>query len=101
MRCTIHSIDVECGWKIRLPHGNQDIWRCLRTPGMLTTGSIGQSWLHNYTTASRVPLHPSLGPINADYPPPPNSPFASSSQLSHSALSFVHGGLAPGYPSLT
>jgi hypothetical protein len=68
---------------------------------MLTSGTIGQSWLHNYTTASRVPLHPSLGPINTDYPPPPSSPLARSSPLSHSALSFVHGGLAPEYPSLT
>jgi hypothetical protein len=61
---------------------------------MLTTGRIGQSWLMNYTTTARVPLHPSLGPINAPFPSPSDSPF------SHAALSFVHGGLAPDYPSL-
>jgi hypothetical protein len=68
---------------------------------MISTGFIGQSWLKNYTTASRLPLHPSLGPLNTDYPPQlPQPPFKSSSPLSHSALSFVHGGLAPNYPSL-
>jgi hypothetical protein len=62
---------------------------------VLTTGPIGQSWLRNYTTTARVPLHPSLGAINSPFSPSsPLSPF------SHSALSFVHGGLAPGYVSL-
>ena len=64
---------------------------------MLTTGPIGRSWLKNYTTTARVPLHPSLGPINTDYPPQSNS----HSQFSHAALSFVHGGLAPNYHALT
>jgi len=62
---------------------------------MITTGRIGKSWATNYTTTSRLPLHPSLGPPNTDYDPS----FPSS--ISHSALSFVHGGLAPTYPDLT
>jgi len=62
---------------------------------MITTGKIGKSWAANYTTTSRLPLHPSLGPPNTDY----DSSFYS--PLSHSALSFVHGGLAPTYPDLT
>jgi len=62
---------------------------------MITTGRIGKSWAANYTTTSRLPLHPSLGPPNTDY----DSSF--SSPLSHSALSFVHGGLALTYPDLT
>lgn len=65
---------------------------------MITTGLIGQSWLKNYTTAARVPLHPSLGPVNAPYPSP--DPPSTSSPFSHAALSFVHGGLAPNYASL-
>ncbi|EIN04810.1 Metallo-dependent phosphatase [Punctularia strigosozonata HHB-11173 SS5] len=68
---------------------------------MLATGRIGKSWAANYTTASRLPLHPSLGPPNTDYPPPPSSPLLSEHPLSHAALSFVHGGLAPAYPDLT
>ena len=62
---------------------------------MLSTGRIGKSWAANYTTASRLPLHPSLGPPNTDYDPYDSSP------LSHAAISFVHGGLAPSYPDLT
>jgi len=62
---------------------------------MITTGQIGKSWAANYTTTSRLPLHPSLGPPNTDYDSSLSSPF------SHSALSFVHGGLAPTYPDLT
>lgn len=64
---------------------------------MLTTGRIGRSWAGNYTTTSRLPLHPSIGP--------PNTPYPSDSMrlhpLSHSALSFVHGGLSPTYNDLT
>ena len=66
---------------------------------MLSTGRIGRSWAANYTTTSRLPLHPSLGPPNTDYDP--SSPQMSSSPLSHAAISFVHGGLAPTYPDLT
>lgn len=59
------------------------------------TGRIGKRWAHNYTTTSRLPLHPSLGEPNTDYDPSAKSP------LSHAAMSFVHGGLAPQYPDLT
>lgn len=62
---------------------------------MITTGRIGKSWATNYTATSRLPLHPSLGSPNTDYDPSFSSP------ISHSALSFVHGGLAPTYPDLT
>ncbi len=65
---------------------------------MITTGRIGKTWLANYTTTSRLPLHPFLGPFNTDF-----DPFSAASQspLSHAAVSFVHGGLAPNYPELT
>ncbi|KAI0331904.1 hypothetical protein GY45DRAFT_1321712 [Cubamyces sp. BRFM 1775] len=66
---------------------------------MLSTGRIGRSWAANYTTTSRLPLHPSLGPPNTDYDPSTDS--FSTSPLSHSAISFVHGGLAPTYPDMT
>ncbi|PSR75584.1 hypothetical protein PHLCEN_2v9064 [Hermanssonia centrifuga] len=62
---------------------------------MLMTGRIGKTWAGNYTTTSRLPLHPSLGPPNTDYDP------SLLSSLSHAAVSFVHGGLAPNYPDLT
>ena len=62
---------------------------------MIMTGRIGKQWATNYTTTSRVPLHPSLGEPNTDYDPSSMSP------LSHAAMSFVHGGLAPNYPDLT
>ncbi|KIP07649.1 hypothetical protein PHLGIDRAFT_105415 [Phlebiopsis gigantea 11061_1 CR5-6] len=62
---------------------------------MIMTGRIGKQWATNYTTTSRVPLHPSLGEPNTDYDP------SSASPLSHAAMSFVHGGLAPNYPDLT
>ncbi|EAU83101.1 hypothetical protein CC1G_11185 [Coprinopsis cinerea okayama7 len=96
---------------------------------MLSTGRIGRSWAANYTTASRLPLHPSLGPPNTPYPPP-NSPHEvhfekegaldevlddlheqehhlelfyddKRDPLSHAAISFVHGGLSPTYEELT
>jgi hypothetical protein len=65
---------------------------------VISTGFIGRSWAHNYTTASRLPLHPSLGPPNTDYS---SNDAYEDGPLSHSALSFVHGGLSPTYPGLT
>ena len=62
---------------------------------MLAHGALGKSWAANYTSTARVPLHPSLGSSNTDHDP------ASSSPLSHAAISFVHGGLAPTYGDLT
>lgn len=62
---------------------------------MLATGRIGKTWAANYTTTSRLPLHSSLGAPNTDYDP------SDESSLSHAAISFVHGGLAPSYPDLT
>ncbi|RDB26317.1 hypothetical protein Hypma_006636 [Hypsizygus marmoreus] len=77
----------------------------------LSTGHIGRSWAANYTTASRLPLHPSLGAPNAPYPPHLYQKDADErayyeyyddkEPLSHSALSFVHGGLSPTYKDLT
>jgi len=86
---------------------------------MLSTGPIGRSWASNYTTATRLPLHPHLGPPNTPYPPAysvekddPGYDFDewmyrnhrepnSKNPLSHAALSFVHGGLAPEYSNLS
>ena len=110
---------------------------------MITTGRIGRAWATNYTTASRLPLHPSMGPPNTPYPlhsssssgmhmqkddeefhwlhghghdsPEPESSHHPKSThefdhkhghekddpLSHSAYSFVHGGLSPTYHELT
>jgi hypothetical protein len=51
---------------------------------------------------TRLPLHPKLGPPNTDYAPPPSlSPHNTNETISHAALSFVHGGLAPDFPYLT
>ncbi len=63
---------------------------------MLSTGRIGRSWRQNYTTTSRLPLHPSLGPPNTDF-----DSEAPLSPLTHAALSFVHGGLSPTFQHLT
>lgn len=63
---------------------------------MLQTGRIGRAWQQNYTVASRVPLHPSMGSPNAAYDP--TSPV--SPPLARAALAFVHGGLAPTYTHL-
>ncbi|KAF8071888.1 Metallo-dependent phosphatase-like protein [Lyophyllum atratum] len=82
---------------------------------MLSTGRIGRSWATNYTTASRLPLHPSLGPPNTPFPPSSKHLhyqkedteldtsyyYDTNEPLSHSALSFVHGGLSPTYGDLT
>jgi len=78
---------------------------------MLSTGRIGRSWASNYTTASRLPLHPSMGPPNTPYPPISSFHFQKEGDIgdytthkdpmSHAALSFVHGGLSPTYPDLT
>jgi hypothetical protein len=77
---------------------------------MLKTGRIGQSWANHYISASRLPLHPSLGLPNTPYPLTPRQVLLNDGsvgihgvdpQLSHAALAFVHGGLAPGYGCLT
>lgn len=44
---------------------------------------------------SRLPLHPSVGHANEDFVP------GSTSELSHAALSFVHGGISPTYLDAT
>jgi hypothetical protein len=64
---------------------------------MITHGSIGRSWATNYHTAARLPLHPSLGPVNSDYPSAAPVP----ANLTHAALAFCHGGLSPTYPDLS
>lgn len=79
---------------------------------MLSTGRIGRSWASNYTTASRLPLHPSIGPPNTPYPPVSSGLLfqregeirehtTHEDPMSHAALSFVHGGLSPTYPDLS
>ncbi|KAF9489422.1 Metallo-dependent phosphatase [Pleurotus eryngii] len=76
---------------------------------IISTGRIGRSWANNYTTAARLPLHPSLGKPNTPYPS--HHVFEKDGGddeedivvegLSHSALSFVHGGLSPTYKQLS
>ena len=78
---------------------------------MISTGRIGRSWARNYTSATRLPLHPSLGPPNTPYPPISHELHfqkededeydTSENPMSHAALSFVHGGLSPTYPDLS
>jgi hypothetical protein len=69
---------------------------------MLSTGHIGRAWAANYTTTSRLPLHPSLGDPNDDFPPSAGSlADGLPAPLSHAAYSFVHGGLSPNYPQLS
>lgn len=69
---------------------------------MISTGRIGRAWAANYTTTSRLPLHPLLGAPNEDFPPPAGSVAGRlTAPLSHAAYSFVHGGLAPTYPQLS
>ncbi|KAJ7158618.1 Metallo-dependent phosphatase-like protein [Mycena filopes] len=81
---------------------------------MLSTGRIGRAWAQNYTATSRLPLHPHLGPPNTPFPPEghplhfqkeddddASRYYDASEPLSHSALSFVHGGLSPTYSNLS
>ena len=65
---------------------------------MLNTGWIGSTWRANYSIASRVPFHPSLGAL--DTPFDPTSP-ALPSNLTYSALAFVHAGIAPTLSTIT
>ncbi|KAJ7678950.1 Metallo-dependent phosphatase-like protein [Mycena polygramma] len=82
---------------------------------MISTGRIGRAWAQNYTATSRLPLHPHLGPPNTPFPPSDHRVhflreddfedehsiyYDPSEPLSHSALSFVHGGLSPTYSNL-
>ncbi|CAK5268383.1 unnamed protein product [Mycena citricolor] len=83
---------------------------------MISSGPIGRAWAQNYTCTSRLPLHPHLGGPNTPFPPPdhpvyfrkdddgseddPASYYSANEPLSHSALSFVHGGLSPTYSNL-
>ncbi|KIM33622.1 hypothetical protein M408DRAFT_37492, partial [Serendipita vermifera MAFF 305830] len=75
-----------------------------RQAALSSTGWLGRAWAQNYTVTTRLPLHPSLGGPNTDYSPP--VPFSNhqshfNDSISHAALSFVHGGLAPNFPYLT
>ncbi|KIO20464.1 hypothetical protein M407DRAFT_81550 [Tulasnella calospora MUT 4182] len=65
---------------------------------MLSRGWLGQTWRANYTITTRLPLHPSLGPINTDYDPEKAGRLQ---DISHAAVSFLHGGLSPTYEDLT
>ena len=78
---------------------------------IISTGWMGRTWAANYTTATRLPLHPSMGPPNTPYPPERthftvqneydmNSHVDGNHPLSHAAISFVHGGLSPTYSNL-
>ncbi|EIW83937.1 Metallo-dependent phosphatase [Coniophora puteana RWD-64-598 SS2] len=90
-------------WRYVLPTEIQTFETVQKRFEALTTGWLGEAWAANYTVTSRIPLHPSLGPPNTDYPAPPASPHAHANNagpLSHAAFSFVHGGLAPQYPAL-
>ncbi|KAG9000408.1 hypothetical protein FRB94_005462 [Tulasnella sp. JGI-2019a] len=65
---------------------------------LISTGWIGKAWRANYSITTRLPLHPALGVINVNYD---HSKASSFQGLSHAALSFCHGGLAPSYSNLT
>ncbi|KAJ7650143.1 Metallo-dependent phosphatase-like protein [Roridomyces roridus] len=82
---------------------------------MISTGRIGRAWAQNYTATSRLPLHPHLGDPNTPFPPEDHPVYFrreddpddddslyydAKEPLSHSALSFVHGGLSPTYGNL-
>lgn len=75
----------------------------------ITTGFIGRTWAKNYTTTARLPLHPSIGPLNTPFPPAhlhqredaEPEYYDEHKPLSHAAISFVHGGLSPTYSQLT
>ncbi|KAJ4480002.1 Metallo-dependent phosphatase-like protein [Lentinula aciculospora] len=87
---------------------------------MISSGTIGRAWANNYTVATRLPLHPYLGPPNTPYPPIRSQLYSErdvdgteqletsfmheldleNGPLSHAALSFVHGGLSPTYDAL-
>lgn len=58
---------------------------------MLSQGWVGRAWRQNYTLATRLPLHFSLGEANTDYDP------SLPSDISRSAIAFMHGGLSPTY----
>lgn len=64
----------------------------------MTKGFIGKAWRANYSITTRLPLHPSLGAVNLDYD---ESTVESLQDLSHAALSFLHGGLSPTYSRLS
>ncbi|KAK0469706.1 Metallo-dependent phosphatase-like protein [Desarmillaria tabescens] len=65
---------------------------------LLTKGWLGQAWKNYYKSAVRLPLHPSVGDTSGGTR---YSPVTSSSgALSHSAISFVHGGLSPTFRCL-
>ncbi|KAF9052507.1 hypothetical protein BDZ89DRAFT_1056849 [Hymenopellis radicata] len=84
-------------WRYVYPSEIQTFGSVEARQKMISTGRIGRSWATNYTTASRLPLHPSLGLPNTPYP----SSSSLSGPLSHSAISFVHGGLSPSYSGLS
>lgn len=60
-----------------------------RQHALSADGFPGAAWAANYTSVSRIPLHPVSGAPNEDY----NSGIIS--PLSHAAYSFMHGGLSP------
>jgi len=79
---------------------------------MITTGRIGRSWARNYTTAGRLPLHPSLGAPNTPWPPAspsfhlwgvrfgPDHDISSHSHLPVDRYTDRHGKTVPVYEGL-
>ncbi len=61
--------DTTGDWRYVYPSELKTFGSIAARQRMLTTGRIGRAWAQNYTTASRLPLHPSLGPPNTPYPP--------------------------------
>ncbi|KAG8901519.1 hypothetical protein FRB99_005265 [Tulasnella sp. 403] len=51
---------------------------------------LAETLRENYVVSARIPLHPALGPINAEYDAEQDDIFG---PLSHAVLSLTHGGL--------
>ncbi|KAK7033246.1 adenylate cyclase [Favolaschia claudopus] len=109
-----HEVMNQIGdWRYVYPSEIETFGSVAARQKMLSTGRIGRAWAQNYTATSRLPLHPHLGPPNTPFPPPlhfqkddseedENSRFYEPNEpLSHSALSFVHGGLSPTFSNLS
>lgn len=117
MRACIASVHAHLAgdWRYVYPSELKTFGTIAARQRMITTGRIGRAWAQNYTTASRLPLHPSIGPPNTPYPRKQlsvnfqkeestleyNFQPSSRDPMSHAALSFVHGGLSPTYDNLS
>lgn len=85
------TLDVLGNWRYVVQDDIQQAGGIEARQQLFLKGDIGKELRKNYMMTARVPLHPLMA-LNTDYS---EAQTGLMGPLSHTALSFVHGGLSP------